>query len=244
MTTTVRDMPSHHATDPGPVRIIQILPRLLGGLTLCAVGIAMLIRAELGLGPWDVLHQGLAVSTGLSVGLATILVGLAVLVLWFPLRQRPGLGTLANVVWIGLSLDVLLTVTSPPSALLTRWLLLLTGPVIFAVGVALYIGVGVGTGPRDGVMTGLAQRGIPIAVARSGLELSALGLGWVLGGTVGVGTVYFALVVGPIVHIALPRLRAPWFPPGAHPRVIGGQPRASSTVRTVRNFPESWPRRS
>lgn len=206
----------------GPVRIVQVLPRLLGGLTLCAVGIAMLIRAGLGLGPWDVLHQGLAVTAGISVGSATIVVGALVLMLWLPLHQRPGVGTIVNVLWIGPALDVVLALTRDPSSLLSRWLLVLTGPVVFAVGVALYIGAGVGTGPRDGVMTGLERRGVPIAVARTAIELSALALGWLLGGTVGFGTVYFALVVGPVMHLVMPRLRAPWFPPGSHPRVLGG----------------------
>jgi uncharacterized membrane protein YczE len=209
----------------GPVRVIQVLPRLLGGLSLCATGIGMLIHADLGLGPWDVLHQGLSVATGFSIGAATVLVGALVLLLWFPLRQRPGIGTIINVLWIGPSLDLFLTVTRAPEPLWARWLLLATGPLVFALGVALYIGAGVGTGPRDGVMTGLELRGLPIAVARTAIELSALLAGWALGGTVGVGTVYFALVVGPVMHAAMPRLRAPWFPPGAHPRVLGGTAR-------------------
>ncbi len=209
----------------GPVRVIQVLPRLLGGLSLCAVGIGMLVLADLGLGPWDVLHQGLSVTTGMSIGAATVLVGGIVLLLWFPLRQRPGIGTLINVLWIGPSLDLFLTFTPAPGAMWSRWLLLVTGPIVFAVGVALYIGAGVGTGPRDGIMTGLERRGVPIALARTALELSALGLGWALGGSVGIGTVYFAFVVGPVMHAGMPRLRAPWFPPGAHPRVLGGTPR-------------------
>jgi uncharacterized membrane protein YczE len=209
----------------GPVRVLQVMPRLIGGLTLCAVGIAMMVRANLGLGPWDVLHQGLAVATGLSIGTATILVGFAVLLLWLPLRQRPGIGTVTNVVWIGLTLDVILTLTATPGSLPLRWLLLLAGPVVFGIGVAIYIGAGVGTGPRDGIMTGLELRGVPIALARTAIELTALGVGWALGGTVGLGTVYFALATGPVMHVAMPRLRAPWFPPGAHPRVLGGTPR-------------------
>jgi uncharacterized membrane protein YczE len=182
------------------------------------------VRAELGLGPWDVLHQGLSVTTGLSIGTATILVGIIVLMLWFPLRQRPGLGTIVNVAWIGTMVDLALDLSATPTTLWGRALILLVGPIIFAIGVAIYIGAGVGTGPRDGVMTGLAQRGIPIGIARTAIELSALGLGWALGGTVGVGTVYFAVIVGPVVHVAMPRLRAPWFPPGAQPRVLGGTP--------------------
>jgi uncharacterized membrane protein YczE len=209
----------------GPVRVLQVMPRLIGGLTLCSGGITMMLRADLGLGPWDVLHQGLSVSTGISIGTASILVGFVVLLLWLPLRQRPGIGTITNVVWIGLSLDVLLSLTATPSSLALRWFLLLTGPVMFGIGVAVYIGAGVGTGPRDGVMTGLERRGVPIYAARTAIELTALGVGWALGGTVGFGTVYFALMTGPVMHLAMPRLRAPWFPPGAQPRVLGGTPR-------------------
>ncbi len=209
----------------GPVRVVQVLPRLLAGLTLCAAGIAMLVRADLGLGPWDVLHQGLSVATGMSIGLATVLVGALVLLLWLPLRQRPGIGTLINVLWIGPSLDLMLSITTTPEELWARIVLLVVGPVVFSVGVSVYIGAGVGTGPRDGVMTGLELRGVPIAVARTAIELTALVAGWALGGRVGLGTIYFALVVGPVMHATMPRLRAPWFPPGAHPRVIGGTPR-------------------
>ena len=201
------------------------MPRLLSGLTLCGVAIAMLIRSDLGLGPWDVLHQGLAVTTGISIGFVTILVGFAVLLLWFPLRERPGVGTITNVVTIGLVIDATLAVTAAPSATWMRWALLVLSTPLFSVGVALYIGAGVGSGPRDGVMTGLNRLGIPIALARTAIELAALWLGWALGGTVGVGTIYFALASGPMMQFALPRLRAPWFPPGAHPRVLGGTSR-------------------
>lgn len=220
--TNVRAMDDRLPPSSGPVGLLQVLPRLMTGLTLSAAGVAMLVRAELGLGPWDVLHQGVALATGTSIGLVTILVGFLVLLLWFPLRQRPGIGTVTNVLWIGLALDVMLSLTTSPTALLPRLLLLATGPLVFGVGVAIYIGAGVGTGPRDGVMTGLAERGIPIAAARTGMELTVLAIGWALGGTVGPGTIYFALTVGPVMHVTLPRLRAPWFPPGSHPRVIGG----------------------
>jgi len=197
----------------------------MSGLSLCAVAIAAMIRADLGLGPWDVLHQGLSVSSGMSVGAATILFGYLLMLLWFPLRERPGLGTLLNVLSIGLILDAALAVTVTPEALWARWALLLVGPPLFSVGVGLYIGAGVGSGPRDGVMTGLARLGVPLGVARTGIELTALGTGWLLGGTVGFGTVYFALAVGPVMQLVMPRLRAPWFPPGAQPRVLGGTPR-------------------
>lgn len=222
-----------------PVRLWRVLPRLLTGLALCGVGVAMMIRAELGLGPWDVLHQGLSVAAGISVGVASIVVGAVVLLLWVPLRQRPGLGTLANVFTIGLVLDATLAVTPTPEALWARWLLLAAGPLVFALGVATYIGAGVGTGPRDGVMTGLEQLGVPIALGRTAIELSALGVGWLLGGTVGLGTIYFALVVGPVIHVLMPHLRASWFPPGVPPRVLGG-----TLSDGGRRLPEPRPRRS
>jgi len=208
----------------GPTGILQVLPRLMGGLTLCAIGVAMMVRSDLGLAPWDVLHQGLAVATGITIGVAAILVGFLVLLLWFPLRERPGLGTILNILTIGLVLDLVLSLTVAPQALWVRWALLLAGPPLFSLGVGLYLGAGVGSGPRDGVMTGLARLGVPVAVSRSVLELSALGVGWLLGGTVGFGTVYFAVAVGPIMQLIMPRLRAPWYPPGAHPRVLGGTP--------------------
>lgn len=209
----------------GPAGVLQVMPRLLSGLTLCGVAVAMLIRSDLGLGPWDVLHQGLAVTTGISIGFMTILVGFAVLLLWFPLRERPGIGTITNVVTIGLVIDATLAVTTAPSAIWMRWVLLALSTPLFAIGAGLYIGAGVGSGPRDGVMTGLNRLGVPIAVARTTIEVAALWLGWALGGTVGVGTVYFALAAGPMMQFALPRLRAQWYPPGAHPRVLGGTPR-------------------
>jgi uncharacterized membrane protein YczE len=200
------------------------MPRLLSGLFLCASAIALMLRADLGLGPWDVLHQGLSMTTGASIGLVTVLVGFIVLLLWFPLRERPGVGTLVNVVSIGLMLDAVLWVLGTPEALWVRWLFLLAGPPLFSIGVGLYIGAGVGSGPRDGVMTGLARRGVPVAVSRTAMEMTALGLGWSLGGTVGIGTVYFAVAAGPFMQLAMPRLRAPWFPPGSQPRVLGGTP--------------------
>lgn len=218
-------MPTPPPAPHGPTSVLQVMPRLLSGLTMCGVGIAMLIRADLGLGPWDVLHQGIAITGGISIGLASILVGFAVLLLWFPLRERPGLGTVTNIIVIGLVIDATLLLTTTPSVLWSRWLLLLLSTPMFAIGVGLYIGTGMGSGPRDGVMTGLNRRGVPIALARTGIELSVLALGWVLGGSVGLGTLYFALALGPMVQYTMPRLRAPWYPPGAHPRVFGTTPR-------------------
>lgn len=185
------------------------LPRLLLGLVLCGWGIAVMVAAGLGLGPWDVLHQGLSGLTGIPIGTMGILVGLVVLGLWLPLRERPGLGTVLNVIVIGVVIDLTLLVLTTPAALWLRWSMMLMGPVLFAVGSGLYIGTGLGAGPRDGVMTGLARLGIPVGLARAGIELTVLIAGWALGGTVGAGTLAFALGIGPLVHICLPRLSLP-----------------------------------
>lgn len=185
------------------------LPRLVAGLVLCGIGIAALVRAELGLGPWDVLHQGVAEHSGVTIGAVTIAVGLAVLLLWLPLRERLGLGTVLNVIVIGLTVDVTLALLDAPVGLAARWGLLLAGPVLFAVGSGLYIGAGLGPGPRDGLMTGLARRGHPVGAVRFGIEIAALTVGWMLGGTVGIGTVVFAFGIGPLVHVALDRLSLP-----------------------------------
>lgn len=189
-----------------PAELHRRIPRLLLGLVICGWGIALLVTADLGLGPWDVLHQGLADRTGISIGRVTILVGFVVLLAWLPLRERPGLGTVCNVLLIGLVLDGALGVLETPDSLAARSLMMLAGPVLFGIGSGFYLGAGLGAGPRDGIMTGLARRGLPIAGVRTVMEVSALVAGWLLGGTVGVGTVVFAFGVGPVVHVALPRL--------------------------------------
>ena len=195
------------------------LPRLLLGLVLCGLGIAVMVAADLGLGPWDVLHQGLSNLTRIPIGTVGILVGLVVLAAWLPLRERPGLGTVLNVLVIGIVIDVTLLFLDTPSQAWLRWVLMASGPVLFGVGSGFYIGAGLGSGPRDGIMTGLARRGLPVGVVRAGLELTVLAAGWLLGGTVGVGTVVFALTIGPIVHLALPRLSMPQGPDTPPPGV-------------------------
>ena len=182
------------------------LPRLLFGLVLCGLGIASMVAADLGLGPWDVLHQGLSRLSGIPIGTVGILVGLVVLGLWFPLHERPGLGTVLNVVVIGVVIDLTLLVLPTPGPLWLRAMMMLAGPLLFAIGSGYYIGAGLGPGPRDGVMTGLARRGVPVGVARGAIELSVLVAGWLLGGTVGAGTLVFAFGIGPLVHLFLPRL--------------------------------------
>lgn len=195
-------MRANHTT----AQLRRRLPRLLLGLMLCGWGIAAMVAADLGLGPWDVLHQGLSRRSGIPIGTTGILVGLLVLGLWAPLRERPGLGTVLNVVVIGVVIDLTLLVLATPAALWLRWVMMLSGPVLFAIGSGFYIGAGLGPGPRDGVMTGLARLGIPVGLARAAIELTVLVAGWLLGGTVGAGTVAFALGIGPLVHLFLPRL--------------------------------------
>ncbi len=205
----------------GSVPVLRAAARLLAGLITCGASVALMVTADLGLGPWDVLHQGISRRAGISIGIATILVGATVLMMWFPLRERPGIGTITNVLVIGMTVDLVLSLVSTPEALWQRWTMLLLAVPLLSVGVGLYLGAGLGPGPRDGVMTGLARRGLPIGVARTGIELTALTLGWLLGGTVGLGTIYIAAGIGPMVHVTVPRLRAPWYPPGASHRVIG-----------------------
>ncbi len=200
----------HHRGELG-----RRLPRLLFGLILCGLGIAAMVAADLGLGPWDVLHQGLSRLSGIPIGTVGILVGLGVLGLWLPLHERPGLGTVLNVIIIGVVIDVTLLFLTTPQAWWLRVVMMLAGPVLFAVGSGFYIGAGLGAGPRDGVMTGLARLGVPVGIARAAIELTVLVAGWVLGGTVGAGTVVFALGIGPLVHLFLPRLRMADSPPPA-----------------------------
>lgn len=203
-------MPRPHpmTSSPWPPRagLRRRIPRLLLGLGMCGTGIALMVAADLGLGPWDVLHQGISARTGVPIGRVTIAVGALVMLAWFPLRERPGLGTVANVVLIGVVLDLLLLVLPTPEPAAARTAMMLAGPVLFGIGSGFYIGAGLGAGPRDGVMTGLARRGLPVGLVRTVMELSVLVAGWALGGSVGAGTVVFAFGVGPVVHVALPRL--------------------------------------
>jgi uncharacterized membrane protein YczE len=182
------------------------LPRLLLGLGLFGIGIGLMVRADLGLGPWDVLHQGVAERSGATIGTVTILTGIVVLLLWIPLRERPGLGTVLNVLLIGLVADATLAMVDAPEAMWQRVALLLAGVYLFGPGSGLYIGAGLGPGPRDGLMTGIARRGHSVRVVRTGIELSVLAIGALLGGSVGIGTVLFAFSVGPNVHWHLDRM--------------------------------------
>jgi uncharacterized membrane protein YczE len=188
-------------------RLPRRLVQLLVGLTLYGVSMAMMIRGALGLDPWDVFHAGIASHVPLSFGEVTILVGALVLLLWIPLRQWPGLGTIANVVVIGLAADAGLALITTPEALWARAALLASGIVLNGVAGGLYIGSQLGPGPRDGLMTGFARRtGLSIRLVRTTIEVVVLGVGWLLGGPVGVGTVLYAVTIGPLVQFFLPRL--------------------------------------
>ncbi|MCU1371812.1 MAG: integral rane protein [Ilumatobacteraceae bacterium] len=197
----------------------RLLP-LITGLVLCGVAYGCIVSAGLGLDPWDVLHQGISDRTGIPIGTVSVLVSFVVILGWIPLRQRLGLGTVLNAILIGLTMDVVLLVLPEPGSgsTLQRWGLLVAGLVIAGPGIGMYIGARLGPGPRDGIMTGLAERGPSIRVVRTGIELTALAAGWALGGTIGIGTLLFALSVGPNVQFWLARLDL-GFPPGFEPVV-------------------------
>lgn len=195
---------------PSPSELARRLPRCVGGLALFGTGIAVIVRAELGLAPWDVFHQGVSERTGISIGTVIILVGVGLMLLWIPLRQRMGIGTVLNALEIGLVVDVVLAVVPGIEAVALRWALLLAGIAAVALGGGLYIGSGLGPGPRDGLMVGLHDRfSWSIRLARTLVELVAFATGWLLGGSVGIATVVFALAIGPLTHITIGWFRLP-----------------------------------
>ena len=194
--------------DRRPRRFVQ----LIVGLLLYGITMGMMVRAMLGLDPWDVFHQGLTALLNtwvpLSYGTVITIVSVLVLLLWIPLRQRPGIGTVANAAIIGFTTDATLRVLREFGNLTVRILVLALAIAGNALAGALYIGAGLGPGPRDGLMTGLVARGVgSIRLVRTSIELSVLGIGWILGGVVGVGTVVYALAIGPLLHLLLPRLQ-------------------------------------
>jgi uncharacterized membrane protein YczE len=186
------------------------IAQLLVGLFLYGFAIAMMIRAALGISPWDVLSQGIVLHTGLGYAIVTNVVGALVLLLWIPIRQKPGIGTVVNVALIGPSIEVGLWLLPDVTDLLPRILLLAGGLVLLAIATGLYIGARFGPGPRDGLMTGIHRRtGWPIWVVRTSIEVTVLVAGWLLGGNVGIGTLAFALLIGPMVNVTMPLLRVP-----------------------------------
>jgi len=180
------------------------LVQLIAGLAAFGLSMALMIEADLGLGPWDVFHQGLARRLPITVGIAVIATAAVVLLLWIPLRQRPGIGTWCNMALIGLFVDGFLVILPTPDGLAIRSTLLIAGIVLNGAATGFYIGAGLGPGPRDGLMTGLARNGRSIRVVRTGIELIVLAIGWLLGGTLGIGTMLFAFGIGPLAHIFLP----------------------------------------
>jgi uncharacterized membrane protein YczE len=187
-----------------PRVFVPRLPGLLAGLVLFGFGIALMAEAGVGLGPWEAFHQGLSRLTGLELGTVSIALGLPILALWWPLGERPGVGTLLNVVLIGSATNVGLAVLPTFDQVAVQLLVMLLGVVVIGVGSGLYLAADLGPGPRDGLMTGLHKRfGWSIRRSRTLVELSVLLLGFLLGGTIGVGTVVFALGIGPLVQLAL-----------------------------------------
>ena len=200
---------------PSRAELRRRLPRLAVGLLIFGMGIALLVRSDIGLGPWDVLHQGLSDRTGIPIGTVGILVGLPVLALWWPVGVRPGIGTLLNVLVVGITIDVALALVPDVRAVPGQVALMAGGVVAMGFGSGLYIGAGLGPGPRDGLMVGLQARGFgSVRTARTGIELSVMLLGWTLGGTIGPGTVVQALAIGPMVQVFLHHFRLPPLPPG------------------------------
>jgi uncharacterized membrane protein YczE len=186
------------------------LMRCVIGLGLFGFGITLFIRADLGLAPWDAFHIGVAEALGVSIGVVIIGVGALLLLLWIPLRQRPGLGTILNALEIGIVVDLTKPLIGEPDMVVFRLLMVAAGLFVIGIGSALYIGAGLGSGPRDGLMMGIStrrigSRAISIRVARTAIEMTVLVAGVLLGGTVGVGTVAFVLGIGPLVQLFLPR---------------------------------------
>jgi uncharacterized membrane protein YczE len=185
---------------------VRRLIQLYTGLLMYGISASMLLLAGLGVDPWDVLHQGLSRRLGLGVGTWAIIVSVFVLLLWIPLRQRPGFGTISNLIVVGLTIDAILATVPPVHGLLARVIVMFGGVLLNGIATGAYIGAQLGPGPRDGLMTGLAGRGHSIRVVRTCIEITVLLTGWLLGGTVGIGTVVYALGIGPIAHVSIPLL--------------------------------------
>lgn len=188
--------------------IARRLLQLYTGLVLYGVSTAMFVRANLGADPWNVFHLGVARIFSLNIGMVMIVVGALVLLLWIPLRQKPGLGTVSNVIVLGLAADAALALMPPVESLMARSILLLAAILVNAIATGMYIGAGFGSGPRDGLMTGInARTGWSVRSVRTAIEVTVLLAGWLMGGTFGVGTVLYALAIGPLIQLCLPWFR-------------------------------------
>ena len=184
--------------------MVRRLPGLLAGLVAFGLGIALMAQAGLGLGPWEAFHQGIAMLTGLQLGTVSILLGIPILLLWWPLGERPGIGTLLNVVLIGTATNIGIAVIPPAVGIPTQLAMMLGGVVVIGLGSGLYLAADLGPGPRDGLMTGLHHRfGWSIRRSRTLVEVTVLAAGWLLGGSIGLGTVVFAVGIGPLVQLFL-----------------------------------------
>jgi uncharacterized membrane protein YczE len=189
-----------------PDRPVQRLTRCIVGLAFFGLGISMFVTASLGLAPWDVFHQGVSSHTGIALGWVIEIVGFVLLLLWIPLRQRPGVGTILNALEIGLVVNLIGDHLPATDRLIPRLFYVVGAVFVIALGSGLYIGAGLGTGPRDGIMVGLAARGYSVRMTRTVLEFVVMASGIALGGHIGIGTLAFMLGIGPLVHVLIPRL--------------------------------------
>ncbi len=211
-------------TDLGPVaqlragRLPRRLTQLYAGLVLYGVSLAFMVRGELGLAPWDVLHSGFIRHVPISLGQAVVLFSFLVLLLWIPLREVPGLGTISNAIVVGIAADATLALLDAPDSLVLRTVLMVGGVVLNGLATAMYIGAQFGRGPRDGLMTGLARRtGGSLRLIRTGLEVTVVVIGLLLGGALGLGTVVYAIAIGPLAQLMLPAWTVPV---GERPRPV------------------------
>ena len=181
-------------------KVIQVLV----GTTLIGTGVALNFSSNLGLGPWGVFHEGISLNTSLTFGNAIIATGIFVTLLWIPLKQKPGIATLVDIFWIGTVADLVISLDLNAETLVLKWIFVFIGILCIGSGTAIYVGADMGSGPRDGVMVGLESKGLKIGMARNVIEITALTLGWLLGGTVGLSSVVIAISIGPVVQLVIP----------------------------------------
>jgi uncharacterized membrane protein YczE len=208
---------------PAGARLPRRVSQLFAGLILYGVSMAFMVESDLGLTSWDVFHQGVSEATGMSFGWVVILTGIPILLLWIPLRQKPGFGTIANLVVIGVVVDVALWLLAPGESMAMRITYLVVGIALNGVATGMYIGASFGPGPRDGLMTGIVNRfpRLSIRLVRTSIEVLVLATGFLLGGTVGIGTVAYALGIGPLVQLFMPVFAVPAGKPAADPAPLG-----------------------